>query len=290
MSASNAGKGPDRLAGWGLACLAAIALLPGSAAPAGESAWRVFALRYATVDSFPVRYLVAGADTTRTGDIAMMIWLFEREDGRPVLFDAGFHRKEFLDAWNPSSFVTPAEAVRRFGVSPDSIGDVIVSHVHWDHMGGIDLFPNARIWIQKEEYAHHVGPNGEALDPAIDSLDAVLLFQLHQAGRVVLVDGDAQEILPGIRAYTGGKHTFESQYVGVRTAGGTVVLASDNVYLYENLEKHAAIAQTLDAKLNLAAQDRMKQLAFSPRLIVPGHDPAVFQRFPAAGPGAVRIE
>jgi glyoxylase-like metal-dependent hydrolase (beta-lactamase superfamily II) len=108
---------------------------------------------------------------------------------------------------------------------------------------------------------------------AIDTLDSQMLFKLNQAGRVKLVNGDGQEILPGIVAYTGGKHTFASQYVGVQTTKGTVVVASDNCYLYENLEKHAAIAQTLDAASNLAAQERMRKLAASARLIVPGHDP-----------------
>jgi glyoxylase-like metal-dependent hydrolase (beta-lactamase superfamily II) len=107
---------------------------------------------------------------------------------------------------------------------------------------------------------------------------------------VTLIHGDAQEILPGITCYTGGKHTFQSQFVGVKTRAGTVVLASDNMYLYENLEKHVPIAQTLDAASNLRAQDRMKQLAASPRLIVPGHDPAVFEKFPTVSERVVRIE
>jgi glyoxylase-like metal-dependent hydrolase (beta-lactamase superfamily II) len=76
----------------------------------------------------------------------------------------------------------------------------------------------------------------------------------------------------------------------VSTRSGAVVLASDNMYLYENLEKHLPIAQTLDAESNLRAQDRMKQLAAKPELIVPGHDPAVMQRFPKITDGVVRID
>jgi glyoxylase-like metal-dependent hydrolase (beta-lactamase superfamily II) len=250
----------------------------------------VFAIRYATVPAFPVRYLVAGADTTRTLDIAMMFWLLREPGGRRVLMDAGFYRQKFLDEWKPADFVNPAEAVRRFGIDPDSVTDIIVSHIHWDHLDGADLFPNARIWIQREEYEHHVGPDGMPLASAIDTLDAQMLLTLHQAGRVTLVEGDGREFLPGITAYTGGKHTYASQYVGVRTAKGTIVLASDNVYLYENLDRHVAIAQTLDAKSNVAAQGRMKKLASNPRLIVPGHDPAVFERFRTVSPGVVRIE
>jgi glyoxylase-like metal-dependent hydrolase (beta-lactamase superfamily II) len=106
---------------------------------------------------------------------------------------------------------------------------------------------------------------------------------------VTLIDGDDQEIIDGIRVYTGGRHTFASQYVGVRTAKGTVVIASDNMYLYENLAQHAPIAQTFDAASNLKAQDRMKQIASSPDLIVPGHDPEVFVRFPRPGNGVAAI-
>ena len=268
---------------------------PGMAAspPGGGPAappWRIYALRYATVHDFPIHELVVGADTTRKGDIAMMFWLLDGPPGRHVLVDAGFYNQKFLDSWKPADFVKPSDVVTRFGLSPDSITDIIVSHIHWDHVGGADLFPNARVWLQRAEYEYYVGAHGEPLHEAIDTVDAAMLYRLNQAGRVTLVPGDAQEILPGITVYIGGKHTFESQYAGVRTAKGTVIVASDNVYLYENLDKHVPIAQTLDAKSNLAAQDRMRKLASSPRLIVPGHDPAVFTRFKGPKPDVVKIE
>jgi glyoxylase-like metal-dependent hydrolase (beta-lactamase superfamily II) len=269
--------------------LAAGLLAIATAAAPRAPAWRVYAIRYATVPAFPVRYLVTGADTTRTLDIAMMCWLLEAP-GRHVLVDAGFYRSKFVDEWKPAGFVKPSEAVRRFGVPPDSITDVIVSHVHWDHLDGADLFPNARIWIQREEYTYHVGAEGLPLAPAIDTLDAQMLARLNADGRVTLVDGDAREILPGLTVYTGGKHTFASQYAGVRTAKGVVIVASDNCYLFENLEKHRPIAQTLDSTSNLSAQERMKRLAASPRLIVPGHDPAVFTRFKRAAEGVAKVE
>jgi glyoxylase-like metal-dependent hydrolase (beta-lactamase superfamily II) len=265
--------------------LLAVPAFAGTKAPA----WKIFAIRYATVPKFPVHELVAGADTSRTVDIAMMFWLLEGPDSRRVLVDAGFYRQKFLDDWKPADYRRPSDAASAAGVAADSVTDIIISHIHWDHLDGADLFPNARIWIQRDEYSHYVGEAGEALDAAIDSVDAAMLSGLNKAGRVQLVNGDAQEILPGIIAYTGGKHTFASQYVGVRTAKGTVVVASDNCYLYENLDKHRPITQTLDAKSNLAAQDRMKKIASKTQWIVPGHDPAVFQRFPSAGPGVVAI-
>ena len=252
----------------------------------------VQAIRYGTLANFPVSSLVRGADTARRLDLAVMIWLVRRPDGRVVLMDAGFYRDKFLQRWKPSDFILPSEAVRLAGVKAEDVTDIIISHVHWDHMDGADLFPNARIWIQRDEYAHHVDDNGRVLDRAVDSLDAVMLASFKRAGQVQLVEGDDQEIMPGIRVYTGGKHTFASQFATVQTPDGTIVLASDNAYLYENLDQRRPIAQTLDSLSNLRAQDRMKELASSPRLIVPGHDPEVFARFAAMGernPRIVRI-
>jgi glyoxylase-like metal-dependent hydrolase (beta-lactamase superfamily II) len=175
-------------------------------------------------------------------------------------------------------------------VKPEDITDVIVSHVHWDHLDGIDLFPKARVWIQREEFEHHLDSAGTVKNRAIDATDAKILAAIAREGRVMLVDGDGREIIPGIHVYTGGKHTFASQFATASIGSGTVVLASDNMYLYENLDTHTAIAQTLDAVSNLRTQDRMKSLASEPRFLIPGHDPAVFERFERVSDRIVRIE
>src|SRR5689334_24352887 len=259
--------------------------------PAAMPVYEVYAIRYASIPDFPVSSLVAGADSERKLSIAMTVWLI-RGNGRNILVDSGFYRPQFFKAWKVNGFLKPSEAVGQAGVKPEEITDVIVTHMHWDHADGMDLFPNARIWLQKDEYTYYTGEawQGPRTHGGIEPDDVLAAVKLNLAGRISLVNGDAQEILPGITCYTGGKHTFQSQYVGVNTKAGTVILASDNMYLYENLEKHVPIAQTLDAASNLRAQDRMKQLAASPRLIVPGHDPAVFEKFPKVSVRAVRIE
>jgi len=254
-------------------------------------AHEVYAVRYATMPGFPVAALVQGAERGRKLDIAMTIWVLKGPDGRIALVDAGFYRPQFLTE-GVADYTRPDKALERLGIRPDQVTDVVVTHVHWDHVDGIDLFPKARVWIQKDEFAYYTGaawqPGGKRGGVYPD--DVLALVKLNTQGRVSLVDGDAKEIFPGVTVYTGGRHTFASQYVGVNTMAGRAVIASDNLYLYENLETHAPIAQTFDARSNLAAQDRMKQLAASPRLIVPGHDPAVFTRFPKPGDGVARVE
>jgi len=254
-------------------------------------AYEVYAIRYAVIPDFPVAELVAGADPARKLDIAMMVWLV-RGNGRNILVDSGFYHDRFFKDWNVKEFVKPSEALKPLGVKPEDITDVVITHMHWDHADGMDLFPNAHIWIQKDELQYYAGEAWQRQNThgGIDPDDVVTFVKLNTSGRVGLVNGDAQKILPGVTCYTGGRHTYASQYVGVNTKAGTVILASDNMYLYENLEKHVPIAATLDAASNLHAQDRMKQLAATPELIIPGHDPAVLARFPSIAAGVVKIQ
>jgi glyoxylase-like metal-dependent hydrolase (beta-lactamase superfamily II) len=260
-----------------------------------SAVYDAYAIRFGSIP-FAVSGLVAGADRTRKIDIPVMVWLLKGSNGRQVLVDSGFYRQQFLDQWKPQNFRTPAAAVEAAGVKADAITDVIISHAHWDHVDGADLFPKATIWIQRDEYTYYVGEawQGRGAHGGVFFDDMAALLKINTQGRLKFVDGDDQEVLPGIRAYIGGKHTHASQYVSVRIDGGTAVFASDNIYLYENLEKHVPIAQTVDGEAgvasNLKAQDRIRTLASDPHLIVPGHDPLVFERFPAVGEGIVRIK
>jgi glyoxylase-like metal-dependent hydrolase (beta-lactamase superfamily II) len=274
--------------------MAGAGIMHGLEANAGEPAvYEVYAVRYAKLIDFPVAALVQGAEPGRKLDIAMTIWVLRGPDGRTVLVDAGFYRPRLLRARSGvADFTRPDLALGRLGIKPEEVTDIVVTHMHWDHADGVDLFPKARVWIQKDEFNYYTReakpPTGDERNDELDEASAMV--KLNTQGRVHLVDGDAREILPGVTVYTGGRHTFASQYVVVNTKAGCVVIASDNLYLYENLDKHVAIAQTFDAMSNLAAQDRMKQLATSPRLIIPGHDPEVFVRFPKPGNGVARLE
>jgi glyoxylase-like metal-dependent hydrolase (beta-lactamase superfamily II) len=261
---------------------------------ASPPAYEVYAIRFATEASYPTRYLVVGADSARRSQLAFTVWLI-RGAGKTVLMDAGFYRPKFVDRWKPVGYSKPSDALAALGVQPEEVTDIIISHIHWDHLDGADLFPNARIWLQRDEYEHYTNDSGVVLDRAIDPDDAKMLAALKRAGRVRLIPGDSTEIMPGITVYTGGKHTYASEFAAVHAslAGGrtgTIVLASDNAYLYENLESHRPIAQSLDTLSNLRAQERMARLASEPRLIVPGHDAEVFVRFPKPGNGIARIE
>ena len=265
---------------------------PVLAQPAAPVVYEAFAVRFGILPAFSVSGLIAGADRGRTLDIPVMVWLLKGSNGKTALIDSGFYRQKFLDQWKPRDFKTPAAALDAAGVNADAVTDIIISHAHWDHVDGADLFPNATVWIQREEYRYYTGEAWHARNThgGVDADDMQALLKINTAGRLRFVEGDDQEVLPGIRCYIGGKHTRESQFCSVKLASGTAVFTSDNVYLYENVDKHVPIAQTLDPASNLKAQDRAKSLASDPHLLVPGHDPAVFERFERVAEGVVRIK
>jgi len=255
--------------------------------PPPQPGYEVYAVRYGELVGYPVRNMVLGADTSRTIDAAMMVWVV-RSPTRTILVDAGFYREEFLEAWNIRGFVKPSVAIEKLGIRPDKVTDIIVTHLHWDHVDGADLFPNANVWVQRAEFTHYQDPANQPRS-GVFPVSIAMLEKFRRAGRLKLVDGDSQQVAPGVFVYTGGRHTKESQYVGVATGGVQAVLASDNLYLYENLDQRRPIPATWDTVSNLAAQDRMRKLAGPGKLIIPGHDPAVFTRFTEIFPGIAVI-
>jgi glyoxylase-like metal-dependent hydrolase (beta-lactamase superfamily II) len=254
--------------------------------------YEVYAVRFATLANFPVSSLVAGADRERRVDIAMMIWVLKGVDGRVAIVDTGFHRDRYFSQFTVKDYIKPSEAIAPLGLKPTDVTDILLSHMHWDHAGGIDLFPAARVWIQKDEYDYYTGDAWQSprTHGGIDAEDVVEIVKRNTLGRVSFVRGDDDTSLSGLMFGIGGKHTWASQFVTVQTRTSTVVIASDNMYLYENLDAHRPIAQTLDAVSNLRTQDRMRSLASEPRLLVPGHDAAVFTRFTKISDRIVRIE
>jgi glyoxylase-like metal-dependent hydrolase (beta-lactamase superfamily II) len=247
--------------------------------------YSIQAIRYASSPDVPVSELVVGGPKDQKVDIAMVVWLL-RGGGHTILFDSGFHRDTFLKYFTMKDYLRPDEAVKLAGVQPGEVTDIVISHAHWDHMGGIDLFPKATVWIQKDEYRYYTmeawQPGGQ--HGGIDPEDVKELVRLNTEGRVRLVDGDNAEMFPGIRAYTGSRHTYASQYLRV-DGSPPFVLASDNCYFYLNLSSHLASATFSEADHagNIAQQSRMVELAGSVDRVVPGHDALQFQKFPTEG-------
>ena len=201
---------------------------------------------------------------------------------RVIVVDTGFDRAEAARRGREVQRL-PREGLAMLGIDSRAVEDVIVTHLHYDHAGTIDDFPAARFHLQDLEMAYATGrhmahkPFGYAY-----SADHVkrLIDKLFE-GRLAFHDGDSQ-VAPGVTTHRIGGHTMGMQCVRVRTRRGWVVLASDASHLYENMEATAPFPIAYSVADMVQGYETMRRLAESPAHIVPGHDPLVMERYPAA--------
>ena len=260
-----------------------------------QKKFEVYALKYAILKNpTPISNWVNNGPDKDSVSISFHFWLIKTPEGKNVLVDAGC-RMDLPNAvdFGLTDYERPDSVLSRLGISADDISDIIISHPHWDHIDGLPLFPNATVWIQKEDYAYYTGEAWQkAVKPGGIALRNIeFLLQLNIAGKLKLVDGDNKEIIKGITVFTGSKHTYNSQYVVVQSNQNRVVIASDNIWIYYNLQKTlpAPSYGTFDAKGYIKNMQRMKTQASKPSYILPGHDDAMFKQFPHVDERIIKI-
>ena len=176
----------------------------------------------------------------------------------------------------------PAEGLHLIGVEAQDTKDVIVTHLHYDHIGNFDLFPNATYHLQDREMAYATGRNmsHKVFSGAYDVDHVTGMVRQVYAGRVNFIDGDA-ELAPGFSVHHIGGHTDGMMSVRVHTARGWVVLASDAAHLYANMNTVNPFPIVYNVGDMVKGFDKLHSLAESPAHIVPGHDPLVLKKYPA---------
>ena len=258
--------------------------------------YEVYALKFASMEHpTPISQWALNGPNNDSVNIFFMVWLIKGNNGKNILVDAGF-LKDIEDAkdFGIINYVRPDSMLLKVALKAEDITDIILSHPHWDHIDGLGLFPNAHIWIQKEDFNYFVGTawqkNGS--NGGFNKRDVRMLIDLNLAGKLTLVDGDNKEIIPGIKVYTGSRHTFNSQYVLVETGINKIILASDNIWIYYSLEhlRPAAAGGTFDTTAYVKSMQRMKTLVSNIKYIIPGHDSKIFSTFPTITEGVVKIE
>jgi glyoxylase-like metal-dependent hydrolase (beta-lactamase superfamily II) len=243
--------------------------------------YRVYAIRYAHRDARRQEHFYGAVDDPSASmPISYFVWLVVGEAGS-VVVDTGFS-EETARRRGRTYVMAPAEGIRRLGVDPATVELVVLTHLHYDHAGCTRSFPRARYVVQDREMAFWTGRYASriGLPHLVEPDDVSFLCTANFEGRIAWVDGDL-ELLPGLSVHRVSGHTAGMQVVRVVTAGGVVVLASDASHFYENYETNRPYAIVDSLPLMLAAFDRMRELADDRQVIVPGHDPAVLERFPA---------
>jgi glyoxylase-like metal-dependent hydrolase (beta-lactamase superfamily II) len=243
--------------------------------------YEVYAIRYARHDRRASENFLGGDPHDGPMPLDYFVWAIVG-DGRTYVVDTGFGAQE-AKARGRELLRSPGAGLAAIGIDCAQVADVIVTHMHYDHAGNLDLFPNADFHIQDREMQYVTGRSmrHDTLRGSFAVADVVGMVQRLYAGRVLFHDGDV-EIAPGLSLHFIGGHTMGLQSVRVATRRGIVVLASDAAHLYAHLDQRRAFPVVYNVAEMLAGHDTLRRLASSPQHIVPGHDPLVMRRYPAA--------
>lgn len=246
-------------------------------------AYEVVAVRYATrmttkSDCF-YRYHSYGEPD---GELRMDYFFWVLRDGsRTVVVDTGF-APEVGARRGRTCLCPPLEALARLGVEPDTVSQVVLTHLHYDHTGNVAAFPNAELVVPRRELEFWTGPLAARRQFAVhvEPEDIALVDAAERAGRVRLVEG-SELVGPGVAIACVGGHSPGQALVVVDGSRGRVVLASDVLHYYEELELDRPFDVVADLEEMYAAYDTVRGLIETPgTALVAGHDPAVLERFP----------
>ena len=249
--------------------------------------YELYAIRYATNGRRQPHenFMYPAPPDLHDGPMPMdfFVWLAVGER-RTVLIDSGAGAGT-CQARGHDFLRCPTEGLAQLRVDPAAIHDVITTHLHWDHAGNFEKFPNARFHLQTREAQHAVGPCicSPFLRRPFDVEQVCSFVRTLYKGRVAFHEGEA-EIAPGITVHHVGGHTQGLQIVRVMTRRGWVVVASDAMHYYANDEMGTPFPVLVNVPEYFNGLSLCHRLADSADHVVAGHDPAVMAIYPAVSP------
>lgn len=245
--------------------------------------YQVYAIRYATRDGRRSETFIGGDPHDGPMPMDYYVWAIVGEE-RSFVVDTGFtaavaarRKRDFLRC--------PVEALDLIGLPAGEVTDVVLTHLHYDHVGNFDRFPKATFHLQEAELHYAVGRHMryKRLAHSYEVDDVVGVVRANYAGRVRFHHA-LSELAPGVTLHAAPGHSAGLQFVRVNTARGFVVLASDVTHFYENMETYRPYVTAFHVGEMLEGFDKLREAAPSMDHIIPGHDPLVMRRYAAPRP------
>ena len=238
--------------------------------------WRITALDTGTsvIEKSVITYLTDCGQTIR---IPRVMWVLQ-DDSTTIVVDTSvpLHGKaaEFIgEHFERSRAQEPANALAEAGVKPNEVELVLLTHLHWDHAGNCDLFPEARVLAQEKEVQYGRSP-GRFFRKSFLSPLSGWPRPPWELPNLDLIDGE-QEIRPGIRALPVPGHTPGSQAILVDTEQGRYAIAGDAVFTYENLERDIPPGFHNDVDHSMESMEILRQRSDH---VLPSHDYTIFKK------------
>ncbi len=243
--------------------------------------YEVLALRYGVFDGrMQFQNFIIPDDHAAPDPLDFYVFAI-RGNGRTIVMDTGFTPESGLRRGR-TILRTPAQALLDGGIDPAEVKDVILTHMHWDHAGGMEYFPKATFHIQAAEMSYCTGACmcEPFLRRPFDVEDVQSAVRALYSNRLKVYDGTV-EIAPGITLHLIGGHSGGIQAIRVPTARGWVVLAGDTTHLWRNIRNRNPFPVVVDVARMLRGFDILNGLSDGPDHLIPGHDPLILKTFPA---------
>jgi glyoxylase-like metal-dependent hydrolase (beta-lactamase superfamily II) len=255
-----------------------------------ETGYEIYALKYAGPFTSSVAMVFFNTDWDKTIARNYYIWAVKGK-GRTVVFDAGV-RPALAAERKLRGYVPPDQLLRRIGIDAGEVQHLVVSHIHFDHAGGIGLFPKARIYVQRKEYDFWVHEPLSRRPPFAAIADPVVIEQfrnLETSDRLALVEGD-QEILPGIELLLTPGHTPGLQSMAVATSKGTAILTSDCAHVHRSFVEDNPSSLITDLPAWLGSYTKLRRKVDGDlSMLFPGHDKDMLEKFPKVAEDVTRL-
>ena len=246
------------------------------------SRYEVVAVRYATLASTREALFHRWSTYGEPDGPQAMDYFFYvlRGDGRTIVVDCGFDPAVGTRRGR-TCLTDPVAALRRLGIDPAGVPQLLITHLHYDHIGNLDAFSGAELLVPERELSFWTSPVAryDQFWHHVEAAEIERVAAAQRDGRVTTYGGET-EIAPGITALQVGGHSPGQQIVLVDTAAGRLVLTSDAVHLYDELEQARPFGVLADLEEMYLGFETIKRLGAEPgAVVVPGHDPEVTRRF-----------
>ncbi len=250
--------------------------------------YEVYAIKYAHHERTASQNFLGGDPHDGPMPMDYFVWLV-RGAGREIVVDCGFNAATATRRGR-QLLRSPVEGLKLLGCEAAQVRNLVITHLHYDHVGNFDLFPAATFHLQDLEMQYATGRHMgyEPLRQAFEVEDVVGMVRNVYAGRVRFHAGNAT-LFPGISVHLVGGHTMGLQAVRVATRRGAVVLASDASHYYANMDEGRPFPIVYNVGDMIEGWARVRALADSAGHVIPGHDPRVLERYPAPSPALAGI-
>ena len=268
------------------------------------TAYSLWVMEYAAVPNYPLSGLVYGAHNQGARKLPYC-YIVLKGQGHLAMIDVGYNHKAHgevlantygVKGWHP-----PRTVLGEIGIAPEDVSTIFITHSHFDHMGNIEDFPKATFYIQERElskwvWAMSLERRFRWLMLGIDPADIMRAVDLARQGRLVSVDGDRKEALPGVDLHAAfDTHTWGSMYVRVRNdlaanSKNAFVFCGDLAYTQENLRgfdpkdpEYIPVGLATGSQFNLVmtTEEMVKSVDGDVNRVIPPHEERLKDLYPS---------